>query len=384
MCVDKQRTRNINIFLLIPIFLCAVCTFSKWTFNIYDSLSLYIILFFTGFTMFVNRKILRSYLIFILFLVLYLPISVFFNNGGLGSVITLISTIFMIYMYSHITLTDRTCRFLVILSTVAIVYLFIRSFGYALDFYYYKSYYLNPNTVGMCLIYFYMIRSIVNQSKSKMHKIETLLLFVLVVIGVQNCSSRGSLLALLFFVVLNLVPKRVITRKNVILISIIIISLGILFPFVYLGLYRNNVQFELFGKSIYTGRETIWNNMFELLDQSSLNWLFGIGSDEVLMSGKELNVHNDYFSVIVNYGLIGLISYYGFVLAIIVKASKYVQNSRFAKVSIIAFITSVLLLGFFEVTTLWSAMYPLSLFSIGTLYGRCVVHGNGLERNKEE
>ena len=72
-------------------------------------------------------------------------------------------------------------------------------------------------------------------------------------------------------------------------------------------MYTNNVQFELLGKSLYTGRVDIWINAENNLNNNITALLFGLGSKSNLFLNHDLNLHNNYLGIIVNFGLIGFI-----------------------------------------------------------------------------
>jgi len=127
-------------------------------------------------------------------------------------------------------------------------------------------------------------------------------------------------------------------------------------------LYNTGYSLEMFGKPLYTGREELWLNMFTLLKNNTVAFVFGMGSQTVLWE-NDLNVHNNFFNIIVNFGMIGYALYYIFILSYITKLAKYIQQKTVRK-PLLMFVCAVLLLGFSETTSLWSVIFPFAYFGL--------------------
>lgn len=369
MMVSQKKERLSQILFLLLIFIAGISVVTKETYALYDQVSLYIMaLFSVGLTA-LNFRFSKQYWIFVALFSAYLIGSILYNGGGMGSVVTSVISVLMLYCFFSFQPDQISVHILEIFSVVGILFLFGLSFPYGNDYDYYAHQAINPNVLGMFLIYFFMMGCSITTAKPLVQRIVIPILLVLVAIGLYHYGSRGSMLALGLFVVLNLIPKKFMTKRMVIIAACAVIVLGILFPLVYVLLFRNGVEFRIFGKSFFTGRQKIWDNMFNKLNESPLNWLFGIGSNQILWDGAKMNVHNNYFAVLVNSGVIGLLLYYGFLLTVFIKAAGGLQSNERTRRLLYMFISSVLLLGVFEITTLWTTTYPFAFFGLGTAYG---------------
>lgn len=370
---ENRRKHNIGDLLVVLITVMGLSILSKNLFNLYTNYSLYIMFACSLMIIFTSRSILRDFFLFCLVFFVYLIVSITYNGGGFGSIITILLFLLTLLSYTYFNLTERTCKFLVWFSLLMIVFLFSQSFIYSEDFYYHRYNSINQNTMSMYVIYFFMLLFTVSDLNNKIKKTGIIGLFIIALIALNNYSARGCTMALFFYMVLNFVFRKKWSNKIILLISVVVIILGIAIPFVYLSLFKNNIDIVIFGKSLYTGRESIWNNMFIALNQNKINWLFGLGSKAILWTGHTLNVHNDFFAVLVNFGLIGFVLYYGFLLSVIVKISKIAQHDAYAKKALFMYISGVLMLGWFEVTTLWTTILPLTCFGLGIGYRLCKI-----------
>lgn len=369
MMVSQKKERLNQILFLLLIFIAGISVVTKETYALYDKLSLYIMaLFSVGLTA-LNFRFSKKYWIFVALFSVYLIGSILYNGGGMGSVVTAVVSVLMLYSYFSFQPDRISVHVLEVFSVVGVLFLFGLSFPYGKNYDYYAYEAINPNVLGMFLIYFFMMGCSITTAKPLVRRIVIPILAVLVALGLYHYGSRGSMLAFGLFLVLNLIPKKFMTKRKVIIAACAVIVLGILFPIVYVLLFRNGVEFQIFGKNFFTGRQRIWNNMFDKLNESPLNWLFGIGSNQVLWEGAKMNVHNNYFAVLVNSGVIGVVLYYGFLMTVFIKAAKGLQSNDRTRRLLYMFISSALLLGIFEITTLWTTTYPFAFFGLGTAYG---------------
>lgn len=350
------------------IVIAGISLIHKNLFNLYTEISMYLMLLASFALVLLDKKVSRRFLLFGSVFIIYLVGSVFYNGGGFGSLVTVLLFLLMLYNYTKLDIESSTHKLLKSFFILLIIYLFAISFMYAKDFYYYRYNAINQNTMGMFVIYSFMAWYALTNINTFRKKIGTLAILLIALLALFNYSSRGSTIALLFYVVLNVVFRKGVSRKAIMTVTIFIIICGMAFPFVYLILYRSNINFLLFGKSLYTGREAIWNNMFNALNQGAANWLFGLGSKATLWTGHSLNVHNDFFAILVNFGAIGLVLYYGFLITFISRIASVANQNLYAKKLLFMYLASVLMLGCFEVTTLWIPIYPMVCFSLGGAY----------------
>lgn len=191
-----------------------------------------------------------------------------------------------------------------------------------------------------------------------------------------NLRARGEIMALVAFVILNALPRKILNSKTIFILSIMITVLGTAFPFIFLSIYRKGINFVILGKSLYTGREKIWSNMFEAFGNDVFKWLFGLGSKVELWENHNLNVHNDYFAIIVNFGVIGYSLFEIYIFRFIKSACALIDDYWERRCWLLMFISSALILGFVEVVTHWAVIFILIYMGLGVAQNSYEKWGN--------
>jgi len=342
--------------------LTTVTLISVGVFDLYANVALYVNLFFVLLGLLFCDNIVADKYIYLCFVAIYLFFSIFINGGGIGSVLTFVIPLFMLLSFCDLAFSGGTKKLLTVFGVFVILLLFLYSFPYGSNYQQYALTKINPNTLGMFMMFFCMLICVLNELTTKRGKIGVALLFVLSVWGMYNYQSRGTTIALFGFFLLLILPDRFFGKKRVLALVLTLILVGTLFPFIYLHLYNTGYSLEMFGKPLYTGREELWLNMFTLLKNNTVAFVFGMGSQTVLWE-NDLNVHNNFFNIIVNFGMIGYALYYIFILSYITKLAKYIQQKTVRK-PLLMFVCAVLLLGFSETTSLWSVIFPFAYFGL--------------------
>ena len=117
---------------------------------------------------------------------------------------------------------------------------------------------------------------------------------------------------------------------------------------------------------MYSGREAIWLNFFNIVFDNVNNFLFGLGSKAELWENHRLNLHNNYLAIFTNFGLVGFLLYYGFLFKEILNISKNKNLKNYHLSSLLGFL-SVLFYGFIEVTTFWFIMFFFNFLFFGII-----------------
>ena len=165
--------------------------------------------------------------------------------------------------------------------------------------------------------------------------------------------------------------------------------MGILFPLFYLRLLECivNVEFPLLqnfamNKDLYSGREIIWSNFYTEMSKDISHYIIGIGSHaNIMYGGDNINPHNIYILVMMNFGIIGFIIFFSFYILQIYKIYQE-HNLNKKKIDFTYAAFSYLMLGIFEVTSLWS---PFILFMslLWGIAGSTIVNNTRDENRKE-
>lgn len=188
---------------------------------------------------------------------------------------------------------------------------------------------LNSNLVGMIIMLLTILLCAL-QERLGIKKCVQIFIGLLGIWGTWNAGTRGSLLALLFFFIFNFViPKRIFKNCNIMLaLYNAIFLLGVIFPIIYVYISKMDISSSAFlnQKSLFSGRELIWNEFFCLLRKNIVSLLFGIGiyngNDLLYLSADGNSMHNWYLKMIFSFGIIGLVLYYFFIFVLMKKCYK--------------------------------------------------------------
>ncbi len=366
----NNARKTLGNMLNILIILTTITLLSVTIIDIYSKIALYVNFGFAALGMILYGRINRKDYIYIALLTAYCFVSVFITNGGVGSAITVIVPFMMLTVFSKMQYTLKAKKVLVWGGIIAIIGLYLYSIPYGENYHQYLITKINPNTLSMFIMFFFMIVCVCSEFNNVRSKVGLLGLLAISFLGMYNYESRGTTLALICFVFMNMFPTKIYSQKRFVFGVILLIAIGTAFPFIYLNLYESGYSLEMFGKSLYTGREYIWSNMFSLMKGDVLKIFFGAGSHAILWE-HSLNVHNNYFNIIVNFGVVGFFLYYAYIVNNIWNVSKHISTPRIRK-SLIMFACSVLVLGFFETTSLWSVVYPFAYFGLIMANSECL------------
>ena len=360
--MNRNRGKTITSLYIFLIGLTFLAVFNVTFFTYYANVSLYVNAFFVIVGLLVYEKISTDDLVFVMVFILYSLLTIFVTDGGLGSVVTVVIPMLMVSLFSNMKISVIHKKVINVICVVVNLILFMTSFSYHAHYRQYLLTHVNPNTLGMFSMFSFMIFCVCSDFKSFKRKILLFVFMGITVWAMYNYESRGTTIATCCFFVLLLLPSKLYSKKKFLALTIILIILGFVFPFIYLYLYRTGFKLELFGKPLYTGRESLWANMFDLMRDNIFKILFGMGSKTSLWD-YELNVHNNFFNVVVNFGVVGFVLYYGFIISSICKAANYIGEPEIKK-SLCMFICSVVILGFSETTSLWSIIFPFAYWGL--------------------
>lgn len=355
--------------IIILLFVTLFSIVNKRLFYEYTNYALYINMLISCGGFIFLKGVKKTTVIYLLLVTVYLLISIMVSDGGFGSVVTFLVPLFLFIYLSKANFTIAQMKLVRCMCVVLFLYEIYYSLRYAENYRLYALSDINPNTIGMYIMFSFMIWSSLADLKNKVSRIFFFIGLFLALYGMYNCESRGTSFALLTYSLFLVIPSKFISAKRIMLATIVITVVGTAFPFIYIALYKNNINFEMFGKTLYTGREGIWLNMFEAMNDNFSAQIFGLGSKIELWEEHSLNVHNNYFNIIVNFGIIGFVLYFYFILKVMSVISRQYKDSTVYKFSMM-FVSSVLLLGFSETTSLWSVIFIFAYISIGLAYGK--------------
>lgn len=361
LILQNNKKKQNSYATLIVVLLC-YAFLSMWTgitFVIYDSISLYLITLIVAIGV-ITFRFDKKVVCYIVFTCCYALFSILLTRGGYGSIITFIMPILQFYILSKTNVSLSHEKVLSKFCFIMLIFFSLRSIPFRINFdASSEKSLINTNVYGMFTLYAFFIWNLYSKSVGYKKKSLYVCAFLLSVIAMLNFRSRGTLIALLAYVILTFLPIKLYTHQNILATFCLFLLIGIMFPIVYTLLYKYwSPNLRIMGKAIFTGREAIWINMFNAFGESPSGIIFGVGSKVELWEGNNLNVHNNFWNIIVNFGVVGFALYYGCIISIINKIAHKVSCPK-VKNGLCMFVCASMILGITETTTLWM---PISIF----------------------
>ncbi len=181
--------------------------------------------------------------------------------------------------------------------------------------------------------------------------------------------ARGAFLALfLFMLFYYFFPGKKWQNKKIFTFFSLFSTLGsLLFVafYIFLGTTGFNMRLPFFYKNIFSGREQIWLEVWEMLQTRLLT---GIGSGFRLRSFFEYNIHNAMYDILAVHGILVFI---GALIIILRRLSeirpRLIPGSR-EKLCAISALFAIFIESFIDMDLMWADYSPLILFLMLTLY----------------
>lgn len=272
----------------------------------------------------------------------FILIGSYISQTGIGSLIVFLNFITLVLLVKHIRIDQKTKK---IVSLIIFIFWVFYNINYTtLSF--------NPNSIG----YIFLLTMIFPVSillKTSLNSLLGFTIFSITFFQILNTENRSSFIAMLVIIFI-FCSFGYLSLNNRLVKNIIfsLLTLGsILFSYVYVKLWVNNVEFKIpfINKFLYSGREAIWYEIFELVPQYLF---FGIGSDTVLKSFETLNIHNSMLNIFSVYGLPTIVFSTVLLYPIFNEATK-LANLSYKNRFLYASLVSLFVVAFFETNLLW-------------------------------
>ncbi len=303
-----------NLILIIMIALNVLISFNSTLYNFYTDYSIYLTSMFIFSLLIFNIQDLKPKEIgYIFFLAVYLLLDSVIYTHSYGSSATILLSILLIITISKIRISREFFSILHVLMIILNVFLFYKSFAYKNNWII-NSNSINSNQLAMNMFISFLYIMILSRN-FKLSKIIEIVFIFINILGINNFGSRTTYIALFFFLIMRyLISKEILFKKAKFrMIYYLVVIFSIIVPCVYVYIWKNSMNFgiDLMGKRFFTGREIMWNELFNSLN-SIPKVLFGLGDNMVYSNGL-LNTHNVSLHIIMSCGLIGCIFYYMFI-----------------------------------------------------------------------
>lgn len=279
------------------------------------------------------------------------------NNTDYFSLISFIVILFSTISLSTVNINKR------LLKSISIYFMIISIPSLLVNGF------LNPNLVsgfanwGRITPFFYLVFIVYGYlvEENKFNKFVIMCIMCLNIFGLFWTKSRTSIIIfLIILVIYNLIKHYSIDKKikrRIKLVYVIVILVQICIPSVYVSLYNNysnelnSFSFELTGKSFFTGREYLWENIIYYINN---NLSFGTGDSNYI--NQENTAHNEFLGIAYIYGIYVAMLSIMFLISMFKRAVNNIQSKE--ELFLVLSYIGIISLNCFE-TVLFSIAYSI-------------------------
>ncbi len=298
-------------------------------------------------------------------------LNLFIIGSNKGCFLIIADFLLIWYLAPHIRFTDMQKK----VSAVFFLLMFVSWFVYDRAFSY------NSNTGATVTVFTFfgaMVLLSKITSKKEIYGFFTVISVIRVVTLVLWHLARGAFLALFLFLFFFYVGMKFFVKKkwafNALVLFSTIGSLLFVASYVVLGNTGFNMQLPFFYKNIFSGREQIW---FEVWDILKGQILFGIGSGRHLKSFFEYNIHNAMYDILAVYGLTVFIGSMILLWTRLREIRDALQNASTEKLCAASALFAIFIESFIDMDLMWADYSPLLLFLLCVIFAGHSVKGNG-------
>ena len=295
-------------------------------------------------------------------LVAVVAINILIVRSGFGCFFVVVNFALIWYLSSRMIFHKWQMYLFGALYTLMLIYWF--AFVYTWMFADYTSFAMNTNTAATFTVFSAMCAFPFFDALYKKHRIAGLVITIALVKCFQISlyhRSRGAFTMLIaFFALRFLIPKGLWNRKwfyDLVCVLATFGSLAFVAFYIWLGTTGVNFKMPFFYKNIFSGREAIWLEFWQLFSKKPFT---GIGTNVTITSFFEFNVHNAMYNILVIHGVIA------FALVIFIMFCRWRECRARIEGSIVSFCAAAALFAvcfesFFDVDLIWTD-YSLNVF----------------------
>lgn len=289
-------------------------------------------------------------------------VNLFIIGSNKGCILIVADFLLLLYIAPYVRLSDIQYR------TLAVFFLLM----YGVWFLHDMEFSYNTNTGATYTVFSLFAALVVLRYLSLKHEILgyfTVLALLRTGTLVLWHLARGAFSALFFFVCFFLLfllldPSK--HKKLYAFICCFAVFGSLLFVWAYVALSRTgyNARMPLFYKNVFSGREDIWTEVWNMLVRQPI---LGIGSGYELSSFFEYNMHNAMYDILIVHGFI-VFAIAAFV--IIVRLIGMRDHIRSGPYSLIAgsAVFAIFFESFIDMDLMWADYTPVLFFLMVTLY----------------
>ena len=366
---DKTAGRALN---WIPIAIMMVfyggTWVSPWFYHVterYNSLIIFValaLLFFINVDWVRQLKGRDTILIAMLLALGLASVNLFIIDSNKGCILVLADFLLMLYTAPHVRLTKPQYR------TLAVFFLVMYGIWFVHD----MEFSYNTNTGATYTVFTMFAAFIIIAYLAKRKEIfGYLVVLVLLRTGtlVMWHLARGAFSALFFFICFYfffMLWRPEIHKKTFAFISAFAVFGSLLFVWAYVALSKTgyNAQMPIFYKDIFSGREDIWTEVWNMLIEQPL---LGIGSGYELKSFFEYNMHNAMYDILIVHGVIVFIISAYLIIRRLTGMRMRVMKSTYTHIAASA-VFAIFFESFIDMDLMWADYAPVLIFLLVTVY----------------
>ena len=208
---------------------------------------------------------------------------------GIGVALNFLNLFLCFMIFNKVSFSEKAITITRVMLLVGILSFLITS-TYSIDwdwvsFYDKNGSLINNNTVSLILVALYIhLSTFLLKKNKKWCYIFVIGLFAVCILFVNVLGCRSAMLFFILYGVLILFRKKILKQdRSVRKLCITFLIISFCLPIVYLFLYNQIGNFEIMGKSFFSGREKVW---VEAYQQIKISPLFGSGTKFSMDYGK--------------------------------------------------------------------------------------------------
>ncbi len=308
-------------------------------------------------------------------------INLFIIGSNKGCILIIADFLMLLYLAPELRFTERQRKILEVFFLIMFVswFLYDRAFSY------------NSNTGATVTVFTFFAGFILLQDiarKKEIYGFFLVISFIRVITLVFWHLARGAFFALALFILFYyIVPKRWWQSGRFYRSLIVFSTLGSLAfvgIYVFLGSTGFNMKLPFFYKNIFSGREQIWYEVWEILKNQLLT---GIGSGRELRSFFEYNIHNAMYDILAVHGVIVFAGSIAIIWNRLKMAGERLDINDPRKMCAIAAIFAIFIESFIDMDLMWADYSPVLLILLMTVFdnGKAQVQGftSAVKKNEE-
>lgn len=233
-------------------------------------------------------------------------VNILIVKSGFGCFFVMADFAMIVFLSSRIRFAKWQVYLFGGLYVLMTVYWF--AFVYTWMFADYESFAMNTNTAATFTVFSILCVLVFFDALYQRYRIAGLFIVIALVKCLQISlyhRSRGAFVMLFAYLALRfLIPSKLWEKKGFFNGMLVFSTLGsLVFVALYVAVASAGVNFRMpfFYKNIFSGREAIWLEFWNLFKAKPLT---GIGTNVTITSFFEFNVHNAMYNILVIHGLI--------------------------------------------------------------------------------